>query len=90
LLQRSAAVAGVGLALLPCALGDRHPELVRVEPVQPIAAQEIWLLTHPDLRAAARVSALMSFLAEAFERNKDLLMGVRSWDKTTPALDVVA
>lgn len=90
LLQISAAVAGVGLALLPCGLGDRHPDLVRVEPVRPIEAQEIWLLTHPDLRSAARVSTLMSFLAAAFERNRDLLMGVGPWDKTAPPLDVVA
>lgn len=90
LLLMSAAAAGVGLAVLPCGLGDHHRSLVRVEPVTPIEAQEIWLLTHPDLRSAARVSTLMSFVAEAFAHNRDLLMGTASWDKTAPHLDVVA
>ena len=54
-----AAAAGVGAAILPCFLGDRRPELVRIGP--PIADLDVdlWILTHADLRHSARVRAFM-------------------------------
>ncbi len=56
------AEAGMGLALLP---GDLvRPGLVRLFPMTPAFTSQIWLLTHPDLRAVARVRAVMEFLTE--------------------------
>jgi DNA-binding transcriptional LysR family regulator len=63
-LETMAALAreGIGLALLP---SDQHlPDLLRLFPVEPRFAVELWLLTHPDLRHVARVRAFMDFLVE--------------------------
>ena len=72
---RQAAQAGLGLAALPCYLGDTSPDLVRVR--DPIAAMEtaLWILTHEDLRRAARIRAFTEFAAGAFGRIRPLLEG---------------
>jgi DNA-binding transcriptional LysR family regulator len=71
--QFAAARAGLGLAALPCFLGDRAPELARVLPPEPSLAGELWLVTHPDLRRTARVRAFMEMLARGLRREHDLL-----------------
>jgi DNA-binding transcriptional LysR family regulator len=73
--QCVAARAGLGLAALPCFLGDRAPELVRVLPPEPSLAGELWLLTHPDLRRTARVRAFMETIARGIRRERALLEG---------------
>jgi DNA-binding transcriptional LysR family regulator len=73
--QSAAARAGLGLAVLPCFLGDPAPELVRVLPPEPALAGELWLLTHPDLRRTARVRAFMETLARGLRRERALLEG---------------
>jgi DNA-binding transcriptional LysR family regulator len=73
--QCAAARAGLGLAALPCFLGDPTPELVRVLPPQPELAGELWLVTHPDLRRTARVRAFMEMLARGLRRERSLLEG---------------
>jgi DNA-binding transcriptional LysR family regulator len=52
---------GVGAALLPCFLGDRMTDLVRVGYLLPELDAGLWMLTHSDLRRAARVRAFMEF-----------------------------
>ena len=70
-----AAEAGLGLAALPCYLGDTSPHLVCVH--APIKAMEtaLWVLTHDDLRHTARVHAFTEFAANAFARHRPLLEG---------------
>ena len=75
MVQLAAAKAGMGLAMLPCFMGDTEPDLRRVPPGRPEPAWDIWILTHEDLRATARVRAFMDFMAEAFLRHRDLLQG---------------
>ena len=70
-------VSGVGIALLPCGMGDNHPELVRLNGLAPVEVQDIWLLTHSDLRRTARIQALSRCLVAAFDNNADLLLGRR-------------
>ena len=71
----NAAKDGLGVAVLPCFLGDSESRLVRViEPPKEMAL-ELWLLTHPDLRHTARVKALMRFLQECLVAQKDLIEG---------------
>ena len=60
--QVTACAAGVGVALLPCFLGESQDGLVRVLPPQRELETELWLLTHRDLRRTARVRALLDFL----------------------------
>jgi DNA-binding transcriptional LysR family regulator len=66
MLALAAAVGeGAGLAILPCYLGDADARLVRLGAPVPALATDLWLLTHPDLRPAARVRAFMDFIAAA-------------------------
>jgi hypothetical protein len=71
--------------MLPCVLCDKDPSLVRVPGVDTVIGEPIWALTHPDLRGAARIRALMSFLAESFERHRGALMGEPTPGPATPA-----
>lgn len=77
MVQLAACKAGMGLAMLPCFMGDSEPDLARVPPGEPEPAWDIWLLTHEDLRATARVRAFMDAMAAAFHRHRDLLEGRR-------------
>jgi DNA-binding transcriptional LysR family regulator len=76
---RDAALAGLGLALLPCYLGDPASGLRRLTPktlAEPRSA--LWLLTHEDLRRTARIRATLDFLAKALASERALLEGKRS------------
>lgn len=71
----NACAEGMGLALLPCYLGDSEDRLVRVgEVIEPLTL-ELWVLTHPDLRHTARVKALMAYLYEALKKKTGLFEG---------------
>jgi DNA-binding transcriptional LysR family regulator len=73
---RDAALAGLGLALLPCYLGDPAPGLRRLtqkKMTEPRSA--LWLLTHDDLRRTARIRATLDFLAKTFMSERALFEG---------------
>ena len=74
---RAAARAGLGLAALPCYMGDTDADLVRVLPPIPRMASALWLLTHPDLRHTARVRATLDVIAAQLIRHRRLLEGER-------------
>ncbi len=74
-MQQSAARGGLGLAMLPCIMGDRDPQLVRASARKPIRARDIWLLTHADLRKTARIRAFMTFAEKALRDAKPELTG---------------
>ena len=67
-----ATAAGIGFGLLPCFIGSATPGLTRLTPPIADMAEGLWLLTHSDLRATARVRAFMDFAGggdrEAAER----------------------
>jgi len=71
-----AAVQGLGVVSLPCFLADPDTRLSRILAPPDELTSELWLLTHPDLRRTARVQALMDFLEEALEKEKDLIEGL--------------
>lgn len=58
--------AGLGKTLLPVAVGERSPGLVRVEGTQCDLTREIWLLVHPDLRKLSRVRAVIDWATATF------------------------
>lgn len=64
--------AGVGVAGLPCFLGDREHGLVRVYDDVPSFSREIWLVVHRDLRKTPAVRAVMDFVAAAVSENREL------------------
>jgi DNA-binding transcriptional LysR family regulator len=59
------AKAGLGLAVLPCAIAEQKLALIRVAEVPDTFSLGLWLLTHEDLRRTARVRAVLDFLATA-------------------------
>lgn len=64
--QRIAAVAGVGIAVLPNYVAEREPELVRLEVDSSMLANDLWLVVHNDLRHTPAVRAVMDFLVDCF------------------------
>ena len=83
--QAVAARAGIGLALLPCYLGDTTAGLARVvgEPIEAIAG-ELWIVTHADLKGTARVRAFFDIVGEGLARERELFDGTRGPGSTVP------
>ena len=67
--------AGIGCGMLPCFAGDTMPGLVRVTEPLVEQASSLWLLTHPDLRHAARVRAFLDFAGKELAKKKKLIEG---------------
>lgn len=74
---RALAVAGLGVAALPCYLADGAPGLTRIRGLEPELATELWLLTHADLKGTARVRAVMASLGASLAAQRDLVEGRR-------------
>lgn len=73
-LLAKAAEAGLGVALLPCYLGE-SVGLTRIRDPLDEVSTDLWLLSHEDLRKTARVRALLDFLAEALAARRALIEG---------------
>jgi hypothetical protein len=48
--------------VLPTTVGDKEPDLVRVERGAPPMTREIWLMVHPELRELTRIQVVMDWL----------------------------
>jgi DNA-binding transcriptional LysR family regulator len=73
----SAVVAGLGIAPLPCIIGNREPGLVRLSP-EVLGACQINLVVHPELSQIARIRKTIDCLVEAFARDAPLWSGSRT------------
>jgi DNA-binding transcriptional LysR family regulator len=60
----AAAVAGLGIALLPVLVAEKEPGLVRLPTGLEVEPRVIWQGVHRDLIRSARVRAVTAFLAE--------------------------
>lgn len=68
--------AGGGVGLLPCFVGDRHPQVRRVcDPIKE-ATSTLWLLTHADLKNSVRIRAFLDFVGVALVKQRKLLEGL--------------
>lgn len=74
-LQLACAKQGLGLVSLPCIMGDKHPDLVRVDGGDPQPFYDLWLLTHNDLRHTARIRAVMDFSEQVLRKHKAAFEG---------------
>lgn len=72
---RAAARAGIGVAALPCYLGDVDAGLQRVQPPLEEMEVSLWLLTHPDLARVARVRTVLDALAAQLGERRELIEG---------------
>lgn len=75
LVQLAACKAGMGIAMLPCFLGEADPSLRRLSPGKPDPAFELWLLTHRDMRTSARIRVFSEFIAAAIKSHRSQLEG---------------
>lgn len=57
-----AAQAGVGIAGLPCFIGDRETTLQRVDVEHVPFSRDIWMVVHEDLQKIAAVGAVKTFI----------------------------
>ncbi|ABD53639.1 LysR family transcriptional regulator [Jannaschia sp. CCS1] len=75
-LQAEAARQGLGMALLPCIMGDTDPALKRLAPAFTQPTLPAWLLRHPDLRRLERVRVFAQFLSDKISEQRDFVAGV--------------
>ena len=65
----------LGLSRMPCYIGDSDPGLRRLDvPLKP-SDWGIWVLSHVDLRATARVRVCREFLLETIEQQRPHIQG---------------
>lgn len=74
----SMARAGLGVVVLPCYVGDQDQGLRRAlaDPADH-HIMDLWVLTHPDIRRAARVRAFTEYIARQIHADRDLFEGRR-------------
>lgn len=77
---------GIGIGVLKCHAGDANPKLRRLGPAD-AGTSHLWLLTHPHLRGAARISAFMRFAREIVASERDLFEGRRPLASDEPAIE---
>ena len=85
LLAMSAMVrSGMGAAILPCYAADSDPGLRRLIST-PITegVMDLWVLSHPDVRRAARVRVFTAFIADTLLADRDLFEGRRPQPHTS-------
>jgi DNA-binding transcriptional LysR family regulator len=71
----SAVTAGLGIGLMPCFIGEHLPGVQRVERIKLGVDSGIWVLTHPDLKKAARVRAFLEFFGGELTKKRKLIEG---------------
>jgi len=65
----------MGLARMPCFIADLDPTLRRLDlPLKP-STWGVWILTHVDLRATAKVRVCKEFIENVLEQQRDLVEG---------------
>jgi DNA-binding transcriptional LysR family regulator len=73
--QMAFARSGLGMAFLPCMMGDLEPDLQRVPDARPVPHSSLWVLTHPDLRDSVRLRRFREFLYDVVSDKRDLIEG---------------
>lgn len=73
--RHRALVQGLGLGRGACFMADPEPGLVRLSDAPPVRQQDVWVLTHPDLKHVPRVRAVVDFVYAALSSKADLVEG---------------
>ncbi|MFW3571443.1 hypothetical protein [Kosakonia cowanii] len=53
---------------MPCFIAAQQPELIEVIPPDQVLSEDLWLVTHADLIASARIKAVAEFLMTILNR----------------------
>lgn len=72
----AAIAAGLGVGYLPCMVGDLSPDLIRIGAIERELKDELWLLTHPEIRKSGRICAFMKHCIAAISKHRDLVEGL--------------
>ena len=75
MLQATAVQNGLGLATLPCFVGDAIPGVTRLPGCEPYENYDVWMLSHPDLRDAARHRTFRAFIVDLFDEFESVFLG---------------
>ena len=67
--------SGVGAGVLPCFVGDHDQQVERLTNVPVTPGPMLWLLSHPDLRAARRIHVFLEFVTQVFRRHGTNITG---------------
>jgi len=73
--QFQAVRSGLGMAMLPCFMGNITPGLVPVLPREIDITRAFWLVAPAERREVARIKAMWSYLRRVADANADFLMG---------------
>lgn len=68
----------MGLAYLPCFIGDSSGTLQKVDLEVKHQSTYLWMMTHNDLENSARVKAFFNFMEEAIKPDHNQLAGFRN------------
>jgi DNA-binding transcriptional LysR family regulator len=71
----SALKAGLGIAMLPCLIGDADSGLVRCMPPIRELDSEMWMIVREDVRSAPHIRAFADFLAAEIQKKRGMLAG---------------
>ncbi len=75
--QSIAVREGLGLAVLPCFLARRDPDLVPVLADQISVVRTFWIAVHPEQKKLARVNKVWQHLKTHTAENEAMLMGIK-------------
>lgn len=66
---------GIGAGLMSCMVGDKHPDLIRVHPREPVMYRESWLMVLDDTRRRPAVRSVINWLTAICRAHKDDFLG---------------
>lgn len=67
--------AGVGIAMLPCYLGDAEADLKRLTAVLDEPTSELWIVTHKALKDTARIRAFLTLVGDGIAAQRVQMEG---------------
>lgn len=68
-----AAARGQGMIRGACYIAESDERLIRIPGSKVEPGEDLWVLTHPDLRNAPRIKAVMGLVTEALTRSRALI-----------------
>lgn len=83
-LTQAAIKEGLGVAFLPCFIGDENPELERYCEPNPSHNLGLWILFHPDLKGTARILAFRDHMSESVNEIRQSFEGKKYQARSLP------
>lgn len=74
-LTQAAIEEGLGVAFLPCFIGDKNPQLIRYCEPDTSHNLGLWILFHPDLKGTSRIHAFREHMIESINELRPLFEG---------------